>query len=429
MLVVALGAGFYLIHKMFQEQRSKPDLGSNSPRVENETTFAMAAMQGVIAKMKAQEKELTDLRRAAEQRAREAARLNENIIREMPSGLMVFNRDGFISSANPAVRTMLGVDTWSRRRYPEILGSTSRLATHIRECLETGKTTTRETIEYATPAGEMRFLGMSLSPFHGNSGEVEGAVCLLSDLTETRQLHEQIRLKEHLAALGAMSAGIAHEFKNSLATISGYAQMLRDGKLSGAEREYSEKIVQETRALTRVVTDFLVVSKPLQLSNTLVDPKELILHSMEDLKRVEGFQGITMKVEGEFPSFEGDEVLLRQAFSNLLRNACEAQKNLQDGRSIVVKSEALRQGGREFLKVLITDTGQGILPEDQDKLFVPFFTTKPSGSGLGLALVQKIIVSHGGMVSLENSSSEGTTFAVILPFRQEVFGRREDSQL
>ncbi len=428
MLAVALAAGFYLIHKMFQEQRVKPDLGSNSPRVENETTFAMAAMQGVIAKMKAQEKELTELRRAAEQRAREAARLNENIIREMPSGLMVFNRDGFISSANPAVRTMLGVDTWSRRRYPEILGPTSRLAAHIRECLETGKTTTRETIEYTTPPGEMRFLGMSLSPFHGNSGEVEGAVCLLSDLTETRQLHEQIRLKEHLAALGFMSAGIAHEFKNSLATISGYAQMLRDGKLSDPEREYSEKIVQETRALTRVVTDFLVVSKPLQLTTAPMGLKELILHSMEDLKRVESFQHVTMEVEGEFPTFEGDEVLLRQAFSNLLRNACEAQNNQQDG-SIMVKGQVLRQGGREFVKILFTDTGQGISPADRDKLFVPFFTTKPSGSGLGLALVQKIIVSHGGMVNLENSSPEGTTFAVILPSRQEAFGRREESPI
>ena len=217
-----------------------------------------------------------------------------------------------------------------------------------------------------------------------------------------------------------MSAGIAHEFKNSLATISGYAQMVRDSKLSDAEREYAEKIVKETRALTRVVTDFLVVSKPLQLTAAPMDPKQIILHSMDDLRRVEEFQGVTMKVEGEFPSFEGDEVLLRQAFSNLLRNACEAQKEQQADRNIMVKGEVLRQGGRDFVKILFTDSGQGILPADRDKLFVPFFTTKPSGSGLGLALVQKIVVSHGGLVNLENSSPQGTTFAVILPCRQQV---------
>jgi signal transduction histidine kinase len=257
---------------------------------------------------------------------------------------------------------------------------------------------------------------------------VEGAVCLLSDLTETRQLHEQIRLKEHLAALGSMSAGIAHEFKNSLATISGYAQMLRDGKLADGEREYAERIVSETRALTRVVTDFLVVSKPLQLTIAPVSPKDLILHSMEDLKHMDGFQNLTMKVEGEFPPFEGDEVLLRQAFSNLLRNACEAQNN-QQGGTIVVRGEPMRQTGREFVKILFADSGPGIQPADQEKLFVPFFTTKPSGSGLGLALVQKIIVSHGGMVNLDSTSPAGTTFAVLLPTRQEPFGGQEEFQV
>src|SRR5690242_6346176 len=215
-VVAAAGVGFLLIHKMFKEQREGTNVTPKSPRTENEAGFAMAAMQGVIAQMKAQEKELNELRRAAEQRAKESARISENIIREMPSGLMVFNREGFITAANPAVRTMLGVDTWSRRRYPEILGPQSNLAAYIRECLATGKTSTRETIEYLTPRGEVRLLGMSLSSFHGAGGELDGAVCLLSDLTETRQLQEQIRLKEHLAALGTMSAGIAHEFKNSL---------------------------------------------------------------------------------------------------------------------------------------------------------------------------------------------------------------------
>ncbi|MHB8654221.1 MAG: two-component system sensor histidine kinase NtrB [Terriglobia bacterium] len=419
MLVGLLGVGFYILHKVFQQQRTELDLKSKSPRVENDATFAMATMQGVIAKMKEQERELTGLRVAAEQRARESSRISENIIREMPSGLMVFNREGFITTANPAVRTLLGIDTWSRRRYPEILGAESLLAAHIRECLETGKTTTRETIEYTTPQGEVKFLGMSLSSFHGTGGEVDGAVCLLSDLTETRQLQEQIRLKEHLAALGAMSAGIAHEFKNSLATISGYAQMLRDGNLTEPDREHAEKIVLEIRSLTRVVMDFLAVSKPLQLTASQVNPKDLLIHSMEDLQRVADFQRVMMNLEGEFALVEGDELLLKQAFSNLLRNACEAQWPGKVSGRIVVRGEMLRQGEKDHLKILISDGGKGIPLTDRDKIFVPFFTTKASGSGLGLALVQKIILSHGGLVTLESSSSQGSTFAVILPLRHE----------
>lgn len=417
-LVAAVGVGVFFVHKLFQEQRKETDLGSKSPRVENETTFALAAMQGVITRMKEQEKELTDLRRAAEQRAKESARISENIIREMPSGLMVFNREGFITAANPAVRTMLGVDTWSRRRYPEILGPQSNLAAHIRECLATGKTTTRETIEYMTPRGDVRLLGMSLSSFHGTSGELDGAVCLLSDLTETRQLQEQVRLKEHLAALGTMSAGIAHEFKNSLATISGYAQLLRDGRLSEAERSIAEKIVTEIRSLTRVVTDFLALSKPLTLAAIQVDVRELLSHAMEDLQKADAFRNVALQIEGDWVPIEGDEVLLRQALSNLLRNACEAQRDREEGARITVRGESMRQGGREFLRILIEDAGQGILDADRDKIFVPFFTTKASGSGLGLALVQKIVVSHGGLVNLESTSPEGTTFSVVLPLLQ-----------
>lgn len=417
-VVAAVGVGVFFVHKLFQEQRKETDLGSKSPRVENETTFALAAMQGVITRMKEQEKELTDLRRAAEQRAKERARISENIIREMPSGLMVFNREGFITAANPAVRTMLGVDTWSRRRYPEILGPQSNLAAHIRECLATGKTTTRETIEYMTPRGDVRLLGMSLSSFHGTTGELDGAVCLLSDLTETRQLQEQVRLKEHLAALGTMSAGIAHEFKNSLATISGYAQLLRDGKLSDTERSIAEKIVTEIRSLTRVVTDFLALSKPLTLAAFQVDVRELLSHAMEDLQKADAFRNVALQIEGDWVPIEGDEVLLRQALSNLLRNACEAQRDRKEGARITIRGEPMRQGGREFLRILIEDAGQGILAADRDKIFVPFFTTKASGSGLGLALVQKIVVSHGGLVNLESTSPEGTTFSVVLPLLQ-----------
>lgn len=418
--LAAIGVAVFFVHKLFQEQREETNLSPKSPRIEDDNSFAMAAMQGVIARMKEQEKELNELRRAAEQRARESARISENIIREMPSGLMVFNREGFITAANPAVRTMLGVDTWSRRRYPEILGPHSNLAAHIRECLATGKTSTRETIEFLTPRGDVRLLGMSLSSFHGAGGELEGAVCLLSDLTETRQLQEQIRLKEHLAALGTMSAGIAHEFKNSLATISGYAQMLRDGNLSEPERDCAEKIVNEIRSLTRVVTDFLALSKPLTLAAIQVDVRELLSHSMGDLQQVEAFRHVTLQVEGDWPLIEGDEVLLRQALSNLLRNACEAQRERKEGARVTIRGEVIRQGGREFLKILIEDAGQGILPADRDKIFVPFFTTKASGSGLGLALVQKIVVSHNGLVNLESTSPEGTTFSVVLPLLQNI---------
>ncbi len=405
---------FYLIHKMFRQGREKEDFSPKSPRVEDDSSFAMAAMQGVIARMKEQEKELEELRRDAERRAHESARLSENVIREMPNGLIVFDRQGFLSTANPAVRRMLGVDVWSRRRFPEILGRESRLAALVQECLEKGAAAAQATIEEKTATGDLRLLGVSVAPLHSASGEIDGAVCLLTDITEVRRLQEQVRLKEHLAALGAMAAGLAHEFKNSLATISGYAQLLRDSALPEEDRPHAEKIVQEVRLLTQVVADFLSISKPLTLAAELVNVEEIVRGAMAGLSQIPEFAEVAFEVGGNFAPVEGDAVLLRQAFSNLLRNACEAVA-AGPAKQVSVQGEVVRQGENDFLRVRVCDTGGGVSDEDRERIFLPFFTTKPTGSGLGLALVQKIIVTHNGTVSLESSSSDGSTFAVLLP--------------
>lgn len=421
---VAMGALLvflvYFIHKIFKERREGGDeVRSAPPRPQDDATFAVATLQGVITRMKEQEKELVELRRAAERRARESARISENVLRDMPNGLLVFNREGFLTSANPAVRKLLGLDTWSRRRYPEILGRDSLLTHHLRMCLETGKTVAQETLRYETPAGPVRVLGVSLSPFHGPAGEIEGAICLLTDLTEVQQLQEQVRVKEQLAALGAMSAGIAHELKNSLATISGYAQLLRDSDLSEENRDFAEKVVREIRNLTRVVTDFLTISKPLHLTARQVSVEGLLREAVEDLQRAEAFAGVSFSFKGDFVPVEGDEVLLRQALSNLLRNSCEALAGQAASGQVALRGSVVRQSEREFLEIRITDTGVGVPAEDREKVFLPFFTTKPEGSGLGLALVQKIIVGHNGSINLESSSPEGASFVILLPLRQQ----------
>jgi PAS domain S-box-containing protein len=409
----------YLVHKSFKEQREEREFKPQAVRLPDENTFATAALQGVIATMKAQEKELVELRQAAERRARESIRLSENVLREMPNALLVFNREGFLTTSNPAVRKLLRVDTWARRRYPEILGQDSALAARIRECLETGRTVPQETTDYRTSAGQALTLGLSLSPLHAPNGEVEGAVCLLTDLTEVQRLQEQIRMKEHLAALGAMSAGIAHELKNSLATISGYAQLLRDADLPQENTEFAQKIVAEIRTLTQVVTDFLDLSKPLRFDAQPVDLEALLRQVLEEFRQTEAYARLAFSLVGEFAPVEGDEILLRQAFSNLVRNSCQAMAGASGAGAVTVSGLIEPQEGPVYLQITFRDTGPGIPAEDREKIFIPFFTTKQEGSGLGLALVQRIIVAHNGTIALESSSEPGTCFAVRLPVRRE----------
>lgn len=169
----------YALHKAFQQQRKKEDFRPSSPKSRNESSVLLASMQGVLRRMKSRERELEALLREAEQRADSSTRTLEAVVRDLPVGLLIFTRDGFLALANPRARELLGVDTWSRRRYPEILGSESPLALRLRNTLEAGASLRAETVEHHTPNGVVLFLDVTLSPFHGRSGQVEGAVCLL----------------------------------------------------------------------------------------------------------------------------------------------------------------------------------------------------------------------------------------------------------
>ncbi len=136
---------------------------------------------------------------------------------------------------------------------------------------EHGRTFRREEVEYLAPSSDLRQLGVTISPIQNNANEITGAICLLSDLTELAALQKQIHMKENLAALGELSAGIAHEFKNALATISGYAQMIRSEAQPGTElHEHGDLILRQTRSLTHVVTEFLKFARPLELADEQV---------------------------------------------------------------------------------------------------------------------------------------------------------------
>lgn len=185
---------FYALHKAFARARQPQVLKMKSPRPEDESAFAMATMQGVIANLKEQEKKLNELRRLAEQQADENARINEIIIREVPTAVMVFNREGFLTVANPTARTLLGIDPWARRRYPEILAQQSALVARIQEVFQAGKTIGWESVEVSVGRGAARRVQVFLSPFSGKNGEVAGVVCLASEARGNTQEPGQVRV-------------------------------------------------------------------------------------------------------------------------------------------------------------------------------------------------------------------------------------------
>src|SRR5437660_5214616 len=280
MIAAALGVGFlavtglvvFLMRKSFQSRRDekKEEFKASGPGTENPSAFMAASMQGVIQQLREQEKELERLHRIEKERAEQTERLSEEVTRNMPAGLLVVNATGIISSSNPAAEQVLGIRGLAFRRYSEALGPSADMTKLIAECLSTGKIFRREELEHLPPAGDTRRLGVTISPIRRGEGKISGAICLLTDLTELAALQQRVQLKENLAALGELSAGIAHEFKNALATISGYAQMIRSESSEAEALDYAERILEQTRNITHGVTEFLKYARPLAIADERV---------------------------------------------------------------------------------------------------------------------------------------------------------------
>jgi signal transduction histidine kinase len=240
-----------------------------------------------------------------------------------------------------------------------------------------------------------------------------GVICLFSDLTEVMELEDQLRLKDSLARLGEMTAGIAHEFRNGLATIHGYSRLLDLERLDPKYRPYVQGIRDETESLKQVVTNFLNFARPTELTLAPIEMSVLAERAAEDIRSDARARGGDVVVRGEFGRVDGDEVLLRQALSNLCRNAFEACDNARVVPQISIEGERDRSHGA--LRISVCDNGPGISEDVASRVFRPFFTTKANGTGLGLALVQKIIVTHNGRVTVVNEDGGGARFVVTLP--------------
>ena len=361
------------------------------------------ALQEAVAKLKAKERQMAD-------RAEASERLASQIVEGLTAGMLVVDRAGTVQTVNPAARRILDLGaSVTTGQVGEVLVKVPALADVIGEALRTTEPIVRRTITIDGSA-KPSHLGVTVSPIVGVDGAMQAAVCLFTDLTAIVELEDRLRLKEALARLGELTAGLAHEFRNGLATIHGYGRLLDPDALPQPARSYVEGIRAETTALGEVVTNFLRFARPERFAMAPVDLRAILARAVDDLP---GAAAATT-IEGEFAIVNGDDVLLRQAFSNLLRNSLEACADCGMAANIVVRGEVERGD----VNVTVDDNGPGLSPAAVSRLFQPFATTKATGTGLGLAIVQKVIVSHNGLVMAGNRPEGGARFHVRLPIHQ-----------
>ena len=370
----------------------------------SEVGFVVDTFHELVSQLKEKERELEVLRKQAEDRATAIEGYNENILQSVQSGVVSLDEEMKITKINLAAAKILEV------KKESVIGQyhTEVLNIPITDFLQNKKVIERGEIGYVTPSGKRIWLGLTLSPLRNSGGSTIGQILIFTDLTHLKAIESQMELRNKLSSLGEISAGIAHELRNPMGVIAGYTKLLSK-KADESLRPTVDAISREIVVMNRIISDFLSFARPVELTLADIDLKAIIEYCVMATAEKRNDVDLQLSIDN-LPIIQGDEVLMRQAFINLLQNSLDAMP--QGGKLTIVASLS----STDFLDITVSDTGHGISENVKDKIFLPFFTTKEKGTGLGLAIVHKIVISHGGTIHAD-SSDKGTAFRLRFPVK------------
>jgi len=405
------------------------DLLTGAFQTFNRTTAGLqSAYKALERKVEALDVELEEANRSLSRSLVEVSTLKKHlnsILESMTNGVIVIDTGGRITLFNKAAGEITGY------RDKEVLGRPyqdffSRDIEEEYAPLYTLRTGIRvhERKEIVTRSGDKVPVEFSTAPVTDAEDNVLGAVEVFQDLSEIRDLEEEIEQAQTLAALGEMAASVAHEVRNPLGAIGGYAGLLeRDLEISDGRRDLVKKIMEGVARLDRIVTNLLTYTRPLTPNLREEDLKKIIQEALfffqigldgkrKNLKPVTKFHTKDLKAK-----INPD--LIQEALLKLFDNALHA---MPDDGELRIETDLRRsvaeegsEKGRSRIEIKVSDTGKGLSEEAKKKLFSPFFTTRPDGIGLGLAIVKKIVRMHKGELHMHSISGKGTTFTISLP--------------
>jgi two-component system sensor histidine kinase PilS (NtrC family) len=349
--------------------------------------------------------------------------LNQNVVESIPSGLITLSPHGIITFANPAGELIL------RRRADSLVGS------HISELGFFSEEEWRLVHESMGVAPVMRMekdgfdvggdahtLGWAVTPLNTLEGVASGYTLIFQDLTDMKKLEAELRLKDRMAAVGELSAGIAHEIRNPLAAIAGSVQMLKKSEaLSPQEQRLMSIVLRESERLNKSIADFLRFVKPQEkrpvefdIAASLSETLDLLANSPE----LSPEHQIERRITPPSYTIVGDGDQIRQVFWNIARNAVQAMPR---GGRLRVQTEV----GDGRYDIVFADSGRGMSDSDQRRLFQPFRTNFPTGTGLGMAISYRIVQEHGGRIDVRSREGSGTMITVSLPVSTIPSGARD----
>jgi two-component system sensor histidine kinase HydH len=337
------------------------------------------------------------------------------VVANMANGLLSIDPEGKVVSFNRLALEMLGLEESSIEgmNLREVIDFQ---ASGIQDTLSKGSAVLDREIQHWSATGEPVALSLSATSIMGAENECKGAVIILRDLSEIKRLEEKVRRSEKLAAVGKLAAGVAHEIRNPLSSIRGFAQFLRHALADRPkDREYAEIMVKEVDRMNRVVTDLLTFARPLEAELAPTDLQELLEHVLRLVNADAQGRGVEIhkNISENLPAIDLDANQVTQCLLNLTLNALQA---LDAGGSIEVGATMAADYSK--LLIWVEDDGSGIPAVDLDKVFDPFFTTREQGTGLGLAIVHTIVENHNGEIRVQSpvpEKNKGARFTISIP--------------
>jgi len=383
--------------------------------------YIVNTFKNVIRELEEKSSHLEIMYEGSEKRADSIARYNEYILGSITSGVVICNSMGIVTRFNRSAENILNFFEKDCRgkHYCDIFGPDHKLSRMLDDALIYGKIHTRHEFEIKRPDGERLWLGCSSSMVNDEKGEGMGAVLLMIDLTEIRRLQEISSYSEKMASLGEMAAGLAHEIRNSFAAVVGFANLIKKAVSSDDDTaRLIDTLKNEAIAAEVLLSRFLNFARPLDLQPEMIKVDEFVKFDKYSISPpISHNINIVYRLDDNLPPIYADSALMRQALSNLILNACEA---MPEGGDVIIEArleEKRIESRHDELLISVVDSGEGIDPEIKAKLFNPFFTTKAEGTGLGLALVKKIVIMHQGRIEVQSKPGKGTRFTIRLPYR------------
>lgn len=358
-----------------------------------------------------------EARRRAGDSEDELKAMGRTLTSSLESGLLLLDDGGEVLAVNPLGAELLGLPPAAAGGSLDgVLAAQPQLLSVLRRAVDGGGEVQREECVVSAPAGEIT-VGVTAHPLRRDDGSARGYLVLFADLTAARRQALEGRLADSLAELGELAAGVAHELRNSLATLSGYLDLARRRPQAEALAAELREMRREADHLRRVVTDFLSFARPGSARPQPLELSRLLRRAAADPTLSPVVVEVADPAADE-PELIGDPELLSRAIGNLLHNAREAA--LAEGSAPPARIDAAVRADGRWLVLTVEDRGPGVPPEVRQRLFRPFVSGRAEGVGLGLAVSHRIVVMHGGSLALEDREGGGTRATVRLPAGEDV---------